>query len=63
MTNHIYITESTPREGTTVAKCPDHPDAPSTGGFGLAGGGFGPYEICDVCGRLFGKVVVDDDED
>lgn len=36
-------------------RCPDHPEAKSHPGFGYAGGGYGPYNICDECGEVFGK--------
>lgn len=32
-------------------------------GFGLAGGGFGPYEFCDVCGEIVSKTEMRDDEE
>lgn len=57
-----HIAESKPREDAIADRCPDHPNATSTGGFGLAGGGFGPYEVCDECGRIFGKLDLGDDE-
>jgi hypothetical protein len=38
--------------------CPDHPDGGSRGGFGYAGGGFGPYQVCVACGTIFGKTQV-----
>lgn len=31
-------------------------------GFGLAGGGFGPYLYCDNCGRVVAKYDIPDDE-
>lgn len=60
MSNGIHITHSDPRPGTTEGKCVDHPNASSTPGFGFAGGGFGPYSICDECGKLFDKQIVYD---
>lgn len=41
--------------------CPEHPDATHENGFGLAGGGYGPYSICNVCGLMFDKIDVPDD--
>lgn len=35
--------------------CPDHPEAPAETGFGLAGGGFGPYTYCTECFRVLSK--------
>lgn len=45
--------------------CSNHPDQTtenSQEGFGLAGGGFGPYYICGICGNVFGKTQVEEDE-
>ncbi len=36
-------------------RCPDHPDALLEMGFGLAGGGYGPYSYCPVCNRIIHK--------
>lgn len=36
-------------------RCPDHPDEEPSVGFGLAGGGFGPYTVCPVCCRILSK--------
>ena len=36
--------------------CPAHPEATHESGFGLAGGGYGAYSICNECGAIFGKV-------
>lgn len=36
-------------------KCPDHPGGSVETGFGLAGGGFGPYTYCNECGRVLTK--------
>lgn len=58
----VHITPSEPQPEALSPTCPVHPDASSTGGFGLAGGGFGSYQICDACGRIFGKQVIEDDE-
>lgn len=47
-----------PTETTLAAQktiCEQHPEAPSDPGFGYAGGGFGSYRICIVCGTIFGK--------
>jgi hypothetical protein len=32
------------------------------GGFGLAGGGFGPYEYCDCCSNIVSKTCLPDVE-
>lgn len=31
-------------------------------GFGLAGGGYGPYDYCPKCGEVVNKVSLPDDE-
>lgn len=36
--------------------CPAHPNATHETGYGLAGGGFGVYSICNECGSVFDKV-------
>lgn len=36
-------------------RCPDHPDAEPGMGFGLMGGGYGPYSFCRVCGKIIHK--------
>ncbi len=42
--------------------CPAHPHATHEHGFGLAGGGYGPYSICNECGSVFDKIDLPDDE-
>lgn len=59
----IHIDEAKKRDdlpdlGASRLKCCDNPDI--TMGFGLAGGGFGPYEYCQNCGKIVAK---DDDPD
>lgn len=39
-------------------KCPDHPEAEIADGFGLAGGGFGPYTCCCECCVVLSKTVL-----
>lgn len=58
-----HITPIEPRESALEERCPDHPNATYGGGFGLAGGGFGSYNVCDECGKVFGKQVIPDEED
>ena len=41
--------------------CPKHPKSRHVGGFGLAGGGFGSYKICNTCSAVFDKVRSDED--
>lgn len=60
---YVHITDSTPRETALLAKCDYHPDASWSHGFGLAGGGFGSYKVCNECGRAFDKQVIEDGED
>lgn len=57
-----HIAESDVRDEAKAERCPEHPNATSTGGFGLAGGGFGGYEVCDECGRIFNKFDMGDFE-
>lgn len=38
----------------------DRNDCGSVGGFGYAGGGYGPYRVCNGCGEIFGKVAQKD---
>ena len=55
-TGHVSPTEIRPE--AALDHCPEHHDqttANCQGGFGLAGGGFGPYYVCGTCGRVFGK--------
>ena len=62
----VHITDSVARPEALNEHCPEHPDQTaenSPGGFGLAGGGFGAYSICNICGRIFNKFVIPDDED
>jgi hypothetical protein len=59
----IHIDLAEPTTEAQLDKCPDHPNAEAEGGFGLAGGGFGPYMVCTVCCRIFGKINLPDSED
>lgn len=45
------ISESEPQ----YTRCPEHPDIVPEMGFGLAGGGYGPYSYCPTCGRVIHK--------
>lgn len=36
-------------------RCPQHPGKVPALGYGLAGGGFGPYTYCPVCGLVINK--------
>lgn len=42
-------------EFTPNGICPEHPDVEPEVGYGLAGGGMGPYHYCPECGRLLEK--------
>lgn len=42
-------------------KCPNHPNAHVSTGFGLAGGGYGTYTLCDECCRVLSKTMDDED--
>ena len=44
-----------PHGAAEPMECPDHPDVPHEIGFGLAGGGYGPYAYCPVCSRIVVK--------
>lgn len=57
-----HFTPSEVREEAKSQRCPEHPQAPYYEHFGMAGGGFGPYKICEVCSRVFDKQVSDDDD-
>jgi len=35
--------------------CAEHPNGTHEQGYGLAGGGFGVYSICNECGTVFDK--------
>jgi len=59
----VHISESEVRPGILdrqVENCPTC-DIALTSGFGLAGGGFGPYGYFETCGRVVWKCVVPDD--
>jgi hypothetical protein len=43
-------------------RCQKHPGLFSTHGFGLAGGGYGPYTMCVKCGAVLSKTCLPDDE-
>jgi hypothetical protein len=45
------MSESEPQH----TRCPAHPDVLPEMGFGLAGGGYGPYSYCPVCSRIIHK--------
>lgn len=36
--------------------CSEHPNATHETGFGLAGGGYGLYSVCNECGCIFDKI-------
>lgn len=63
MTDSIHIDPAEPTPRAQLDHCVVHPDQTvenCESGFGLAGGGFGPYYICGKCGLVFGKITVDD---
>lgn len=41
-------------------RCPDHKKYPSEIGFGLAGGGYGTYTYCTICGKVLSKTQEED---
>lgn len=38
-----------------TVRCKDHPTSPVHENYGLAGGGFGPYTVCDSCCKVLSK--------
>jgi len=46
-----------------LPRCPEHPEEASHAGFGYAGGGYGPYRICNICDKVFGKRSAKDGND
>src|SRR3546814_3564992 len=55
----VHIDESTVTDRAKLDHCVDHPESTaenSPDGFGLAGGGFGAYSVCEICGAVFNKV-------
>ena len=59
----IIISPSEPRPDIPthdVDACP-HCGGPVVKGFGLAGGGFGPYTFCEKCERITSKINMPDD--
>ncbi len=43
--------------------CEIHPGGTHEHGFGMAGGGFGVYSICNECGSIFDKIIIPDEMD
>ena len=56
---HFHITRKHKRPDipsmAEAKPCPDHPGVEPGIGFGMAGGGYGTYSNCEVCGRILGK--------
>lgn len=48
---------TSPKEykGDQIERCPVHPELIPEMGYGLAGGGIGPYSYCPQCGRVLSK--------
>lgn len=44
-------------------RCEYHPADTVAIGFGLAGGGFGPYTYCATCGVILSKTNQDEDDE
>lgn len=42
--------------------CPDHPNAIPEMGYGMAGGGMGPYSFCPECGKMLSKSQDEENE-
>lgn len=55
----VLIDSATQLEGIppldSNIKCLEHPNTEPEIGFGLAGGGYGVYTLCIVCGRILSK--------
>lgn len=55
----LHISEAEVRPGIPPLddsiKCGEHPHAQVVQGFGLAGGGMGPYTSCAECGKILSK--------
>lgn len=55
----IHIDESKIRKGIPShdprIRCKKHPKYPPEDGFGLAGGGYGVYTYCQICGDVLSK--------
>ena len=63
---HGLTKDDVPATPTREASLPlhaEHPDVPYKTGVGYAGGGYGQYRICTVCGTIFGKVEWPDRSD
>lgn len=52
----------TKRSRSVIYGPPDctHPQKYQECGFGLAGGGYGPYMYCSQCGRVYNKTQIED---
>lgn len=59
------MTEDRVNNQAEVDKCTNSacPKPNFEAGFGLAGGGYGPYEYCPVCNLLVSKLFLPDGED
>jgi hypothetical protein len=62
---HIDLADKDPSipEYDPNLQCPDHPKDESEMGYGLAGGGMGPYTVCATCSRILSKTVDPDPYD
>src|SRR3546814_10524784 len=57
----VHIHDSTVTDRAKLDHCVDHPESTadnSPDGIGLAGGGFGAYSVCELCGAVFNKVEI-----
>lgn len=66
MPDEIIICGTAPREGmpdanTPPERCPECGCAEFGHGFGLAGGGYGPYLACERCSYVVAKTQIDDE--
>lgn len=54
---HLDSSERDPAlpELDQIQACPDHPQAEPLLGYGLGGGGVGPYTFCSECGKILSK--------
>lgn len=52
---HIDSSEVDPKIAKRDGKCPEHGTQDIQCGFGLAGGGYGVYNYCGICGCIVDK--------
>ncbi len=60
----LHVASAVPGDDVLVGPIPDECECGHSleHGFGLAGGGFGPYAACLACGRFY-KAPIDPEDD